>query len=53
MFSKKTVVISTLEGNKMKSATKGIQNTLFYWGVPYIKKIWYRSSENDLGAGFG
>lgn len=22
----------------MKSATKDIQNTLFYWGVPYIKE---------------
>lgn len=38
MFSKKAVVISTAAGNGMKSAVKDIQNTLFHWGVPYIKK---------------
>lgn len=38
MFSKKAVVISTAAGKGMKSATKDIQNTLFYWGVPYIKE---------------
>lgn len=38
MFSKKAVVISTASGIGMKSATKDIQNTLFYWGVPYIKE---------------
>lgn len=38
MFLKKAVVISTAAGNGMKSATKDIQNTLFYWGVPYVKE---------------
>lgn len=38
MFSKKAVVISTAAGAGMKSATKDIQNALFYWGVPYIKE---------------
>lgn len=38
MFSKKAVVISTAAGAGMKSAAKDIQNTLFYWGVPYIKE---------------
>lgn len=38
MFSKKAVVISTAAGSGMKSATKDVQNTLFYWGVPYIKE---------------
>lgn len=38
MFSKKAVVLSTAAGIGMKSATKDIQNTLFYWGVPYIKE---------------
>lgn len=38
MFSKKAVVISTAAGTGMKSAIKDIQNTLFYWGVPYIKE---------------
>ena len=37
MFSKKAVVISTAAGTGMKSAVKDISNTLFYWGVPYIK----------------
>ena len=35
---KRAVVISTAAGAGMKSATKDIQNTLFYWGVPYIKE---------------
>lgn len=38
MFSKKAVVVSTAAGAGMKSATKDIQNALFYWGVPYIKE---------------
>lgn len=37
MFSKKAVVITTAAGNGMKSALKDITNTLFYWGVPYVK----------------
>lgn len=37
MFSKKAVVISTAAGTGAKSAIKDISNTLFYWGVPYIK----------------
>lgn len=38
MFSKKAVVISTAAGTGTKSAIKDIVNTLFYWGVPCIKK---------------
>lgn len=38
MFSKKAIVISTAAGIGMKSAIKDITNTLFYWGVPYIKE---------------
>ena len=38
MFSKKAVVISTAAGTGTKSAIKDITNTLFYWGVPYIKE---------------
>lgn len=38
MFSKKAEVISTAAGAGAKSATKEIQNALFYWGVPYIKE---------------
>lgn len=38
MFSKKAVVISTAAGTGMKTAIKDISNTLFYWGVPYIKE---------------
>lgn len=38
MFSKKAVVISTAAGTGMKSAIKDISNTLFYWGVPYVKE---------------
>ena len=37
MFSKKAVVVSTAAGTGMKSAIKDITNTLFYWGVPYVK----------------
>lgn len=37
MFSKKAVVISTAAGAGAKSAIKDIANTLFYWGVPYVK----------------
>ena len=37
MFSKKAVVISIAAGTGAKSAIKDITNTLFYWGVPYIK----------------
>lgn len=40
MFSKKAVVISTAAGSGAKSAIKDISNTLFYWGVPYIKEYW-------------
>lgn len=38
MFSKKAVVISTAAGTGVKSAIKDIKNTLFYWGIPYIKE---------------
>ena len=38
MFSKKSVVISTAAGTGANSAVKDITNTLFYWGVPYVKK---------------
>jgi len=38
MFSKKAVVISTAAGTGMKSAMKDITNTLFNWGVPYVKQ---------------
>ena len=38
MFSKKAVVISTAAGSGMKLAIKDISNTLFYWGVPYVKE---------------
>ena len=37
MFSKKAVVITTAAGSGAKSAIKDISNTLFYWGVPYVK----------------
>ena len=37
MFSKKAVVISTAAGAGAKSAVKDVTNTLFYWGIPYIK----------------
>lgn len=38
MFSKKAVIISTAAGTGTRSAIKDIKNTLFYWGVPYIKE---------------
>lgn len=38
MFSKKAVVITTAAGAGTKSAMKDITNTLFYWGVPYVKQ---------------
>ena len=38
MFAKKAVVISTAAGSGMKTAIKDITNTLFYWGVPYVKE---------------
>ena len=37
MFSKKALVVSTSAGSSSKSAIKDVTNTLFYWGVPYIK----------------
>lgn len=37
MYEKKAIVISTAAGTGMKSAMKDISNTLFYWGVPYIR----------------
>lgn len=37
MFRKKAVVISTAAGQGANSAVKEVSNTLFYWGVPYIK----------------
>jgi multimeric flavodoxin WrbA len=38
MFNKKAVVISTAAGSGTKQAIKDISNTLFFWGVPWIKK---------------
>lgn len=38
MFCKKAAVISTAAGSGAKSATKDVANTLFYWGVPYVKQ---------------
>lgn len=38
MFSKKAVVITTAAGAGTKTAMKDIANTLFYWGVPYVKQ---------------
>lgn len=37
MFEKKAVVISTAAGGGTQKAIKDITNSLFYWGVPYIK----------------
>jgi multimeric flavodoxin WrbA len=34
MFHKKAVVISTSAGSSTRGATKGIAQTLFFWGVP-------------------
>lgn len=38
MFSKKAVIITTAAGSGVKSAIKDISNTLFYWGIPFVKK---------------
>lgn len=38
MFTKKAVVISTAAGAGMSQAIKPVAKTLFYWGVPYVKK---------------
>lgn len=38
MFEKKAVVVSTAAGAGVKSAMKDVADTLFYWGVPYIKQ---------------
>lgn len=38
MFSKRAVVISTTAGTGAKQATKAVARTLFYWGVPSVKK---------------
>lgn len=38
MFEKKAVVISTTAGAGANEAIKPIARTLFYWGVPYVKK---------------
>lgn len=37
MFKKKAVVISTAAGGGAKQAVKDITNTLFFWGIPFIK----------------
>ncbi len=37
MFRKKAVVISTGAGGGAKQAVKDITNTLFFWGIPFIK----------------
>ena len=37
MYYKRAVVVSTAAGVGAKSAVKDIANTLFYWGVPYVK----------------
>lgn len=38
MFDKKAVVIATTAGAGAKQAIKPVAKTLFYWGVPWIKK---------------
>ncbi len=38
MFHKKVAIISTAAGIGTDSAIKDISDSLFYWGVPYIKK---------------
>lgn len=38
MFLKKAVAITTASGAGTGTALKDISNTLFYWGVPYIKE---------------
>ncbi|MDO5559938.1 MAG: NAD(P)H-dependent oxidoreductase [Oscillospiraceae bacterium] len=37
MFKKKAVVISTTAGAGTSKAIKTVKDSLFYWGVPYIK----------------
>lgn len=37
MFEKKAVVISTAAGMGTKTAIKDITDTLYYWGVPFVK----------------
>jgi len=39
MFRKKAVVIATAACGGSKKAIKDITNTLFYWGIPYIKSL--------------
>ncbi|MBO4637107.1 MAG: NAD(P)H-dependent oxidoreductase [Clostridiales bacterium] len=41
MFSKKAVIISTASGAGTGSAIKDIKDSLFWWGVPYIRKMGY------------
>lgn len=38
MFRKKAVVISTAAGAGTSSAIKPVARSLFYWGIPWIKK---------------
>lgn len=38
MFGKKAVVISTAAGLGAKQAIKDVANTLFYWGIPWIRR---------------
>lgn len=38
MFRKRAVVISTTAGAGSKQAIKPVARTLFYWGVPWIKR---------------
>ena len=38
MFEKRAIVVSTAAGNGAKSAVKDISDTLFYWGVPVVKR---------------
>lgn len=37
MFAKRAVVISASAGASCKKAIQPVKNSLFYWGVPYIK----------------
>lgn len=39
MFGKRAVVVSTAAGAGAGKAVKDIKNSLFYWGVPYIKTL--------------
>ncbi len=41
MFHKRAVVISTAAGSGTDSAIKDISTCLFFWGVPYVKKLGY------------